>query len=111
METILKCTAPGCGFCGLVEAMWLPSGEALRNANGGKAVRVEDFPQHALCSKHGHLLRKSEVRVYRYAASVDWEKQRAEKRDRRKTAGSQWNSFVGRYIVPARVAVKQSKGP
>ena len=93
MTTIYKCTAPACGFVGTVEAMWLPSHEAMAVAAGGKPVAPANFADHTLCGKHGHQLRKTGVKVFRLAASLAWEAKRAERR----AAKRNWDAFAGRY--------------
>jgi len=76
----LSCTVPQCGTKGLSERMWLPEMVALRRANGGRPVALEDLPKFALCGKHGRLLRAEKVRVYRFDANVEFAKKRAEER-------------------------------
>ncbi len=98
MEKIYECTAPKCGFSGIAYAMWLPSSEAMQTANGGKRVALEDFPKFAICSKHGHLLRKTGIKVYRFQQSVEREEAF---RARRASRGQQWNAFADRFKKPS----------
>lgn len=92
VNEMLKCTVPNCRKALPPEAMWLPEWKALAAANGGKRVPASDFPKHALCGRHGHMLRKEGVRVYRYLESVARAKKEEDDR------GS-FKSFASRYVA------------
>jgi len=93
METKLKCTAPGCDKCLPPKAMWLPEWKALCAA-AGRRVGLADFPKFALCGHHGHKLRQSGVRVYRYLQSC--ERQEAYEA-RRQSEDLSWQPFADRF--------------
>ena len=80
MADTIRCTVPGCTKNLPAESMWIPAVKALQAANGGRRVALVDFPSYALCGHHGHLLRQEGVRVYRYAETVERERQDAEHR-------------------------------
>jgi len=80
MTDTIRCTVPGCKKDLPPESMWIPEWKALMAANGGRRVPLADLPKFALCGHHGHLLRKEDVRVYRYAETVDRERQQAQRR-------------------------------
>lgn len=73
----MKCVVPQCGKELSEESAWLPSLSAMKIANKGQAVEPKDFPCFCLCGRHGHLLRKEGVKVFRYKDTV----QLAEKRE------------------------------
>lgn len=83
----MKCTAPGCEKKLEEKTAWLPGLAAMKIANGGHAVEVKDFPQFCLCGKHGHLLRKEGVKVFRYLDTVKLAQ------DREMT----WRPFANRF--------------
>jgi hypothetical protein len=85
--------------------MWLPERKALAAANGGKRVALMDFPKFALCGRHGHLLRKEGVRVYRYADEVKRERESEESRE---AEAKSWGTFAERFVVKAK---SQGNGP
>lgn len=93
----LKCTAPACRKVLPSEHMWLPEVKAMAYANGGTHVAVEDFPKYALCGYHGHLLRKSEVKVFRYQQSVEREQAF---HAQRQTQELTWAPFADRFKRP-----------
>jgi hypothetical protein len=95
-EQTFACTAPKCGFVGIAWAMWLPASDAMATANGGKRVALEDFPKFAICGKHGHLLRKTGIKVYRFAQTVE----REEAFRARRASHGQWNAFASRFQNP-----------
>lgn len=108
MEKI-TCTAPNCKKCLKPEELWLPELKALSRANGGVRVDVEDFPKFALCGYHGHLLRQSGVRVYRYLPSVEHARKAAE---RRASEDLSWKPFADRFAPKAKSGGKApAKGP
>lgn len=91
------CSAPGCGknLAPLPpEAVWLPEMAAMRRANSGRPVEVADFVKFALCGKCGHLLRKEQVRVYRFIDTLA----RAEKQEARTLA---FKPFAARFAPKA----------
>ena len=69
----IRCTYPGCRKANVAEQMWLPERRARNAANGNARVALADFPKFAHCGYHGHLLRQTGVRVYRYSAEVERE--------------------------------------
>jgi hypothetical protein len=93
-----QCVAPGCKKCLPIEHMWLPADDAMNRANGGKPVDVEDFPRFALCGYHGHLLRETGVRVYRYAQSVARRERDVERREAQTMA---WQPFASQFAPKA----------
>lgn len=94
-DTNIACTAPGCRKCLGPEAMWLPERKARETANGGKRTAPADFPRFALCGYHGHLLRQSGVKVYRYAQEVERE---AKADQRREAEQLSWKPFAQRFV-------------
>lgn len=104
----IACTAPQCKKSLPPEQMWLPEWKALVRANGGQRVTVADFPKFALCGHHGHLLRQSGVKVYRYLDSV----RREEARDERvRVEGMAWKPFAERFAPKADGSEKRPNGP
>jgi len=99
MNDHITCTAPDCKRHQPAEHMWLPERKARAVANGGKRVDVSDFPKFALCGRHGHLLRKENVRVYRYADEV---KREAESAERRVSEASNWKPFADRFVLKTK---------
>lgn len=79
--------------------MWLPAIDAMMRANGGKRVAVEDFPKFAICGKHGHLLRTTGIKVYRFEQTVEREKAFLARR----ASHGQWNAFASRFQNPLTV--------
>lgn len=73
----IRCTFPGCKKALTAEAMWLPERKARAAANGNCRVPLADFPKFAHCGYHGHLLRQTGVRVYRYLDEVNREEEEA----------------------------------
>lgn len=104
MSEKISCVAPGCVKCLPPEAMWLPERAARQTANGGRRVELADFPAFALCGYHGHLLRKSGVRVYRYAEEVAHAEKAAE---HRKAEELSFQPFAQRFVQKAK---PQGKG-
>lgn len=94
MTENIRCTVPGCKKELPPESMWIPERKALLAANGGQRLALVDFPKHALCGYHGHLLRQENVRVYRYAETVERERQDAQ---RRQAEGLSFTHFASRY--------------
>jgi hypothetical protein len=94
MDTI-KCTVPGCKKAHSAESMWLPERKARAIANGGRRVTLAEFPKYALCGYHGHLLRQTGVKVYRY--SVEAERERAEAA-RRQSEDLNFRHFAQRFV-------------
>jgi len=72
----LKCVGPECGKFLTEQLAWLPGFAAMRRANKGRSVRMEDFSKFTLCGRCGHLLRKEGVRVFHYAKTVACEEKR-----------------------------------
>lgn len=110
----IQCTVPGCTKCLPLEAMWLPARGARETANGGKRVELADFPRFAVCGYHGHLLRKTGIRVYRYAEEVERERKAEE---HRKDEEKAFSSFAERFVQKANASPyakatgdKQGKG-
>ena len=104
----IQCTAPGCVKCLPPEAMWLPARGARETANGGKRVELADFPAFAICGYHGHLLRKAEIRVYRYTEEVERERKAVEARkDEEKT----FSSFAERFVQKTTAQGKGGNAP
>lgn len=99
MVDSIRCTAPGCKRHLPAEQMWLPERRALTAANGGRRVELADFPKFALCGRHGHLLRKEGVRVYRYTEEVEREWKLAAERQSQAVS---WQSFAQRFASQAK---------
>lgn len=99
MEKI-KCVVPNCKCTGEQKHMWLPEWSARKRANNGKYVGLAQYPEHALCGRHGHLLRKKGVRVYRYLDEVTRENARLEKLRRQEQ--SQFGTFADLYVEKPR---------
>ncbi|KPJ85352.1 hypothetical protein AMJ57_03430 [Parcubacteria bacterium SG8_24] len=95
----IPCSFPECQKSLRPEEAWLPEIKALRRANGGQRVEVDDFARFALCGHHGHLLRQEGVRVYRYLSSVEFAEQ-AERR--RKAEDLKIKAFAGRFVMRTR---------
>jgi hypothetical protein len=69
----IRCTFPGCKKALTAESMWLPERKARSAANGNRRVALADFPNFAHCGYHGHQLRQTGVKVYRYLEEVKYE--------------------------------------
>ena len=95
MAELIRCTVPGRTKELPAESMWIPATKALQAANGGRRVALVDFPKYALCGHHGHLLRQKEVRVYRYAETVERERQDAK---RRTAEDLSFNHYASRFV-------------
>ena len=67
----IRCSAKHCDKILPPELLWLPERKTLTATNGGRSVDVTEYPRHALCGPHGHELRRTGVRVYRYCQSVE----------------------------------------
>ena len=107
-QTKIACSMPHCGVLGLPEAMWLPAWDALRRANGGKAVPVGDLAKFALCGKHGRLLREEKVSTFRFDHALTGAKKQEE---RRKAEDSERLAvrFYAQKFLPAGKTGKEQK--
>ena len=103
---LMKCTAPGCSKTLRPEEAWLPEMAAMARANGGQAVGLADFPKFCLCGKHGHLLRQSGVRVYRFLQTADFAKRREESAKADRLA---WKPFADRFVAKTNQPANQGK--
>ena len=103
---LMKCTAPGCAKTLRPEEAWLPETAAMVRANGGQAVGLADFPKFCLCGKHGHLLRQSGVRVYRFLQTADFAKRREDRAQADKLA---WQPFADRFVAKTSQPANQAK--
>lgn len=112
-ENLMKCTAPGCAKSLRPEEAWLPELKAMARANGGRSVVLAEFPKFCLCGKHGHLLRQSGVRVYRFLQTAEF----AERREERARAEQlTWQPFADRFVDKTKRQAKprqprRPKGP
>ncbi len=92
----IKCTVPGCKKTLPAEAMWLPERKARAAANGNRRVDLADFPCFAHCGHHGHLLRQTGVRVYRYLDEVKLEEAELE---RQRAKEAEFKAHAQRFFV------------
>jgi hypothetical protein len=104
--TTMKCTAPGCAKTLSPEAAWLPEMAAMVRANGGQGVGSSDFAKFCLCGKHGHLLRQSGVRVYRFLQTVDFAKRREERAEAERMT---WQPFADRFVAKTSRPANQAQ--
>lgn len=105
-ENLMKCTAPGCAKSLRPEEAWLPELKAMARANGGRSVVLAEFPKFCLCGKHGHLLRQSGVRVYRFLQTAEF----AERREERARAEQlTWQPFADRFVDKTKRQTKPAK--
>ena len=92
----IKCTVPGCKKSLPAEAMWLPERKARAAANGDRRVDLADFPNFAHCGHHGHLLRQTGVRVFRYSEEVRIEEAELE---RQRERDAEFKAHAQRFYV------------
>jgi hypothetical protein len=93
MATNLKCTAPNCSKPLDPKAAWLPEIRAMARA-AGRRVSLEDFHLFALCGHHGHLLRQTGVRVYRWEQTCERERKLQEQRQ---AEAKSWAPFAALF--------------
>ncbi len=92
----IHCTVPSCKKAGPAESMWLPERKARAAANGDRRVELADFPKFAHCGYHGHLLRQTGVRVFRYSEEVRLEEAELE---RQRARDAEFKAHAQRFYM------------
>lgn len=61
---VVCCSFPGCGCRGLAERFYVPSRDAVREANNGIMVKAVYLSRFAVCTRHAAVIRKDGVGCY-----------------------------------------------
>lgn len=96
--TTFACSFPECGRQVPAESASVPAIEAVRQAEGGRAISIADLSRHVLCQEHAAAARGlGRLRMFSLADTTRELERRVAERQKAKT-------FFARYAAPASLA-------
>lgn len=82
----------GCQIKLTESTAWCPGLQSLQKAIGG-LPEVSDLKKHIFCSRHAHMLRKRNIKMYSYVSTVEQIEKRRRERESEAAAVVQYDTL------------------